>query len=233
MGVPGTARIVADVPIALRDRVKRVSKHLFLPIQHLVREGLERRCDEFDARQRAEEEQRKREESEKRNRPKRPRGRPRIYALDPPDAPSTEPEQIIEPDSIPDEAEPIYKEHAARILSHLNNPVEKRIRVVEAIKAVQERFPLTHPSEGEIMQRLERHLMELRREQQAQQPVGPFTAAMAAPVAQPVAETMQTLGSLVGDRIDRALDNLTGKTVDVSRVSSHGDMPTNEENENA
>ena len=50
----------------------------------------------------------------------------------------------------------LYREHAKRIAAALDRPREMRLRLDEAVVAIKKQWPLTHPSDEEIVERLEK-----------------------------------------------------------------------------
>lgn len=99
-----------------------------------------------------------------------------------------------------DPLDEIYQEHARRILEVLDDPGERRIRLAEAIHAAKKRAPLTHPSEAVIVARIEAAVVEMRSRE-------------ASPREPQIA------------RLERAIDDLTGKVLDANRVETFGDAP--------
>ncbi len=217
MGTDNTATVVVSLPGDLRERARKIAKKHRTSTAQLVRDGLAAHVALIEARDRAEEQLRRAEREGKRglHRLRRLGESPLApTALRPIDAP---PEREVEDDP----AAPIYAQHAALVLAALDGKsLEKRLRVQEAVAAVKRMNPLTHPSDREILARLEREVHRLRGEVPAvvqAKPVDPVGEAMERRVDSALAAKAVLAG--LGRDVEREIG-----PIDVTGLRSLGDV---------
>lgn len=136
------AILAVQIPIALHKRAKIVSKRVRTSMTYLVRESLEQRLNEIEARERAEA-----AAAELAAEPKRKPAT--VTALD------QRPLVEIPIDAPVDRLMPLFEKHANRIMAVSNDPQQVAIRQSEAFAAIRKFAPLTYRDEDKISQRLE------------------------------------------------------------------------------
>lgn len=154
------------IPEVLLQRGKSVAKQMSTSLSQILRDAFSDRVDYLEAKLRAD---RERIEAER----KANRGFRRMTPINPeplhPVLPQVQEEKKEDP-------KPEYTTHALRIAEAVaaGNPLETRLRVAEALADIKRKWPLTHPSENEMVAILEKLVVEqnskLNADQQTQQP---------------------------------------------------------------
>lgn len=113
-----------------------------------IRRALEDRLDYCEAKERADEDRRKQSiEATKREREERRKLKPHNIGS-----------VVVNSDDY----KSIYDEQAAKIVAVIDKPHERRLTILAAIEAVKKDAPLTHPSDEEIIKKLERAVVRVR-----------------------------------------------------------------------
>lgn len=203
------------LPVDLRKRAHVIAKSKRTSTAQLIRDALSEKLDAIEAKQREDDARARREKDERRSdrRLRSLEERVSSNSLAPAAPAPLDEARSISPGSSDDV---LYDEHAKKIFETLaaNNHLEKRVRISEAINAVKNKYPLTHPRDEEIMVRLEQRILKL----QADQPAAP-----PAIVREPPPQRMSAL-DMIEQRLSRAFDGFTGKTIDPAKVKSDGDI---------
>lgn len=140
-------------PVELKKRAHDAAYARKISLAALVCEALAEKLDAADAARIAKEEQARREQEIPR--------RPAPLAPDKENiSPIREAVTLVREDATADEA--IYIEHARKILDALSDPTARSRQVKIAISAIKAKRPLTHPSDQEILQRLEQAVLNLQ-----------------------------------------------------------------------
>lgn len=144
-----------------RKRAKEIKRRYKVSLVRMCRDGLKAQIEHFE--QLAEEEERKKaERREKRNGGREVRRSARLA----PERVDLSPDALADTVDLLDPIDALYDEHAAKILAVLDNKLERRTKVREAISAIQARSPLTCPDEPTILSKLEERVVALRDAQQ-------------------------------------------------------------------
>jgi hypothetical protein len=149
----------------LRERARRVAKMFKTTTAALAREGLADKVEYLETKLLIEEE-RARAEKEKQTEHNTGRA-PRTFgtSLLKPVIGSLAPAALgVEPTKTKNLIDLAYEQHARRVLAALDDPTEKRLRIAEVMATIKREAPLTHPSDREILENLERVVIELRSE---------------------------------------------------------------------
>ena len=154
-----THAVIFTIPIKDHRRAKFAAKRLRVPLATLARDGLSLRLAEIEKKFRLE------EELENANKQAKGRtlgtlgglGESRL-------APSPlKPYGEQKTETLEDtRLDIIYRHHAALVNAALANPIEKRLRIAEALVAVRNETPITEPPASEILATLEHHVLALR-----------------------------------------------------------------------
>ena len=198
-----------DLPIELHRRTKALSKRLRLSINQIVRDSLTERIEFLENKLRAEEERKRADKETKRT------GR-RLRSLADSTTSPLAPRPIVrraDEVQVPSEEEELYAQHARRIFEVINsNPMEARVRTMEAVSAIKRYSPLTCPRDPKIIERLDMLVDELA----AQAPVPPRRG--------PERDTLLK-------RATRIVDDFVGQVIDSAKTKSLGDIDSVEEPE--
>lgn len=151
-----TCFLSVELPVALRERARRISKSLRTSTNQIIREALREKIEFYEAKMIADSE-RERDEKDAKRLARRMQQSPLAPAAA--TAPVVE---SVSNTSEPDRLAPIYVEHARKILEVIGSPLERRVRVEEAKKAIERAAPLTRPSDAHIEVMLEREILKLR-----------------------------------------------------------------------
>jgi len=145
------------LPADLRNRVRSIAKKKRTTTAQIVRDALAEKVEYLEAKERAEDDRRRKERTERAQGP-RGIGRSALAPLPPRvEAREAAPTADIHPDE-----QALYETHAARVFEAFDQPLEKRMRVREAIAAVKRQSPLTHPGDDAILARLTAAVAELQ-----------------------------------------------------------------------
>ncbi len=161
----GISSLTIQIPSSIRERARKVAKRLHTSTTHLVCMALEEKFEAVEKKWRdsealIREEKRAELEARKERRQLRRMGDAPVSQLTPVSAPTTtEDEPPEQKDTALDK---IYEHHAKRIFEVLSSPVEKRLRVGEALSAVRRERPLTYPSDKEVLTTIEQIIIQLR-----------------------------------------------------------------------
>ena len=212
----------------IHRRAKAITQRFQTSLAYLIRHSLTEKIDAVEEKLRNDEKLRRQDISDARrmrgigerpiNKPaKLPKVMYRPPTPKPKDAPVTE---------------QIYLKHAAEILENLDSPTEKRIRVVQAISDVKKQFPLTHPSDDQILLNLEKAIVEIRAGLPSlTSALSPKTATTNGLLMSPTPSGELSTLAILEDRLNRVADAFTGKTLDLDKVASYGDVVENDEND--
>lgn len=155
-----------SLPKDLHARARAIAKRNRTTTVHLIRESLTEKIEYLEAKRRVEEE-RIIAERQRAAFSTHVRGRPPRLPLAPEPPPPLKSEIVDENvENLEAEARTahVYETQAKLILETLEgSPLERRLRVAEAVAAVKRERPLTHPPDDEILQTLEREVLHLRR----------------------------------------------------------------------
>jgi predicted DNA-binding protein len=201
----------------LRDRIRKIAKHLGSTSTQLAREALVRFVEESEMKfyEEAERKRRGREVGRK-LKPLQPMVKSKLGPRPFGEREEETPAQLQQIDPTLDI---LYTEHAAKIARALASPLEKRIAVEEAVRAIKRYAPLTHPAEAEILGKLERTVVALLREhvrnqeRMAESPNPPQQAFT-------LAEKLDKLNAQLGD----SDDDLLGRPLNISKTATLGDI---------
>lgn len=210
----GVITRTVQLPAGLHQRTNAIAKRLACSFVQIVREGLADRLDYYDARFKAEDDRARAEKEARRasGRTLRSLGERPLAPAGGADSLAPAPLEPLEPVAFEgtaagDGLEELYRHHAARIFEVMDKlPTEKRLRVMEAIAAVQRQAPLTHPSDKVILERLEAIIVGMR------------DAAPPVPAIAPVDATTPPSAA-------RFFDELVGRVVDAA-IPTFGDVET-------
>lgn len=160
--------ITVGMPPDLLRRAKVQAKRLHTSIGQLIREGLLERLEFLEAKERIEEERKSEKTQSSRKLPTleerhavKLAGTTTTVAT-PPATPTTRAARPDEVATVLPPLEAVYQTEARKIFEALDDPIEKRLRTVEAIANVKKVHPLTYPADGEILLNLERAVIDLR-----------------------------------------------------------------------
>ena len=157
------ATIIFNVPVKEHRRTKFAAKKLQVPVAAIARDGLYLKLAEIDKKLRLEEELENADKQIKKHRGLGSLGGIGDSKLAPTPLKSYGEQQEAKKDADSDpRLEIIYRHHAALVHAALANPIEKRLRIAEALVAVRDETPITEPPESEILATLEHHVMALR-----------------------------------------------------------------------
>lgn len=177
MGEPNIAYMHVQFPADLVRRAKRVSKIFRCRMAQMVRDGLAVKVNELEdrheqekARDLAQREGFRNERAQHGLRDVRRLGDPSSFTRAPfaasSPAPMRAPVSIDTPSTTAtgylDDMDSTYERLARDLLNAGENPEEIKRRAVSAVEAVKRERPLTHPSEAEILTKLEQNLLRVR-----------------------------------------------------------------------
>ena len=112
----------------------------------------------------------------------------------------------------------LYGEQAMRLFEVLERPVEKRLRVVEALRAIQESYPLVPPSDEVILKTLQTHMLRLRAKKRDGEEI-PTSPTVTRPLFLRTDEGPETEDVLPA----RFPSSLTGQMFDPEKIASISD----------
>lgn len=150
----------------LRNRLRKTAKRIHRSSSEVARDAIEAHLEMLEAKFRIEEAHKEEEKKKKKSltRPtlktlkrlgENPVIRPKLNVD----------EKDVEEDEAQDRLNRVYGYHAARLLDvGESDPVEKRIRLREAIEAIHREAPLTFPQDDEIIRILEKFMLMIRAE---------------------------------------------------------------------
>ncbi|KKW46600.1 MAG: hypothetical protein UY96_C0003G0103 [Parcubacteria group bacterium GW2011_GWB1_56_8] len=149
----GTVLISLRIAADLLSRTKAIGRQLDMSTKDIVQLGLYDKVDFYEAKLRAQAEQKRADRAQRRT--LRTLGELGESPLAPsaPIAPSSPNDNKVAIETDP--MTPLYEAHAKKIAEHLEDPIEKRLCIEEALTAIKKAAPLTHPSDKEILTRLE------------------------------------------------------------------------------
>lgn len=172
--------ISVEVPDRLWKRAERLKKELGMTFRQMVTDALTERVDYLETKLRYDEEQEAKREREKLELRAKRREVRSLEKLGDRVVPSLRPvngprpiDEIDEPKEVVavDPLIAVYREQGVRlaeVMSGQNNPLERRVRVMEAVEAVKKAAPLTHPSDESILRRLEAEVVGLLKSKPSQ-----------------------------------------------------------------
>jgi hypothetical protein len=209
----GTFPINVKLPTRLRERARVMARQMRTTTTAIIVDALMEKVDAFEAKQRQEAELRRREDEEK-------RARRRGLALDLSPVQEQLAPTVDEPDAdAGDQADAeLYAEHATRLLPTLEMaPVDRRLAVAQAVKAIRDRHPLTSPPDHQILLRLEGEIARLRKQRADETPP---QAAPAPPNREPTQEAEDSPSLL-----EQFFAPPAQRRIDPTRVQTFGASP--------
>lgn len=200
------------LPIVLYQRVKSTAKQtIHRSITQFVKTALLEKVEFYETKLRAEEEQRKADKKARTLKDRVDRTERGFGTSDLAPKPVLS-SSVSETQNQEREVE-TYRFHAQRIFEALNNPLEKRVRITEAVSAIKQREPLLHPSDQAILTRLQSIIIAIRDGQKEENNI-----------LQPslILNKGETPTEL--QRLEKRLqDQLIGTNIDTTKVASQGD----------
>lgn len=152
------------MPKKLRDRIRVMEKTLRLSATAITITALTKEVELFEQKERDEKERQRREREEQKER------RRAVLA----DVKLDNGAPISPPPTIDNQLSSLFEHHAQRIVEALEaehpDPREVRLRRDEALAAIRRQFPLTHPSEQEMLATLERLIRSFQKKQRTRAP---------------------------------------------------------------
>jgi hypothetical protein len=133
-----------DLKIRMRESAKRERRTL----SELGRDAIEEKVEYLEAKQRMVKERQQQEQEAKKERRK---------------VKATIPKAVVANEN--DALDAIYKEGAKEVLAVIEHTTRRRIAILAVMEKVKKETPLSHPSDEEILKRLEREIVRIRKEE--------------------------------------------------------------------
>lgn len=218
------ARVVADVPISLHKRAKRIAKRRRKTISDMIRDSLVREIERYEAEEVQEKEQ------------VQQRGLVALRRM----GEGQKPVEIPENKPV-DRLQPTFERHAQRIAEVFDNPEEVRRRQAEAFSAIRKLAPLTYAEDNKIKERLE-SIIAAKADNDEEEPEAAThithkpVARLPMPVPDPTSldDPRSVLSALAtmfgGGSAEPADDPILGKSIDSSRIKKRTTVKNEKEN---
>lgn len=224
-----TEIISFEVPNAFRKRARNIKRLFKVSLAQMCRDGLTDQLEFYEGKARLQKEQEKKSSTTE---PRHSRTLKRAASLGPT---PLERGAAVEDDRV-DPFDAIYVRHAKRIVPVLDDKIERRLRVADAVREVKQFAPLTCPADEDIVAELQKRVVALLRSDDNGDdvvPTKPLRRVKLESTAQS-ATTFELLEKRLMHHIGidvETTDEAVGREIDVSKVRTSGsvDLETSDE----